>query len=65
MGRILGILRYLSHFSLYLSRAAEAPFTQQNKYIHTVNDTADKLDFEYVNEFACLALSYVVELGSK
>lgn len=34
-----------------------------NPFIHTENDTIENVDFDYMMEFAKLALAFVVELG--
>eukprot|EP00010_Vexillifera_abyssalis_P005465 CAMPEP_0201552880 /NCGR_PEP_ID=MMETSP0173_2-20130828/19012_1 /ASSEMBLY_ACC=CAM_ASM_000268 /TAXON_ID=218659 /ORGANISM="Vexillifera sp., Strain DIVA3 564/2" /LENGTH=303 /DNA_ID=CAMNT_0047963459 /DNA_START=303 /DNA_END=1214 /DNA_ORIENTATION=+ len=41
----------------------EAPFGEHNPYIHTVNDTLDKLSLNHMKEWVKLGLGYCIELG--
>lgn len=41
----------------------EAEINKANPYIHTSNDTMDKLSLTHMTHFASLAVSYVVELA--
>ena len=36
---------------------------QNNPYIHTVQDTTDKIDFTHAQEVTRVSLGYAVELG--
>lgn len=45
------------------SHPGEAPMGSNNPYIHTSQDTTDKMDFTHAMEVTRVALGYVVELG--
>lgn len=41
----------------------EAPFGQNNPFIHTTQDTPDKCDRDYMGEFTKLGVAYTVEMS--
>jgi len=43
--------------------AEAGPFGPVNPYMHTENDTADRLNFTFMNHFAKLCLAFAVELS--
>jgi leucyl aminopeptidase len=45
------------------SFVSEAAFEYKNPYLHTVNDTLDKIDPDHVLEHGKLILGYIYELG--
>lgn len=41
----------------------ESTFEDSNQFIHTSSDTADKLSFEHMKEFAKLVVAFAIELS--